>query len=129
MDGHSLAFDKAKSKVIHILTKYNKNHSCELTNWRSMNMLKVCATDQKILIGYLKEKGDDKMPVEKADVLARLNDDIKYKQEPTLLLYLQKKGKTVIEAKDYLRVREAQHKTVEQVVEDVHDTTNEAEIV
>ena len=129
MDYHSLAFDKAKSKVIHILTKYNKNHSCELTNWRSMNMSKVCATDQKILIGYLKEKGDDKMPVEKADVLARLNDDIKYKQEPTLLLYLQKKGKTVIEAKDYLRVREAQHKTVEQVVEDVHDTTNEAEIV
>ena len=55
-------------------------------------MSKICTTDQKILIGYLKLKGDSKLPTTPAAIQNRLIEDIRKRMDPTLKDYLVNKG-------------------------------------
>jgi len=58
-----------------------------------MNMSNVCATDQKTLIGWLKRKGDAKIPNMSEQLTNRVVTDVRLKPEPALVQYLTNKGK------------------------------------
>ena len=58
-----------------------------------------------------------------------MNDDIKYRNEPNILSYFLKRGKTEIEAREYIRVRMEQSEAVRVAVNDPYDTIHETEVV
>lgn len=59
-----------------------------------MDMIKVCITEQKILIGYLKSKGDSKLLSTPTVIYTRLIESIRKSIDPTLSDYLANKGKS-----------------------------------
>jgi len=65
-------------------------------------MSSVCATDQKILIGWLRQKGDAKIPGDSRELMNRVVTDASMKVELTLVQYLTNKGKSEADISTYL---------------------------
>lgn len=55
-------------------------------------MTRVCVTDQKFLISYLRRNGDAKVPDAAAEILVRLTRDVNQKTDPSIVDYLINKG-------------------------------------
>ena len=108
LDKHKVAYEKRKEDINTILAKYNTKYKCDLVNWRAMNMSNVCATDQKILIGWLRRKGDAKIPSDGRGLTNRVVTDARLKAEPTLVQYLTNKGKSEADISTYLGLTAAQ---------------------
>ena len=103
LDSHKVSFSKSKTHIDSIVNKYNKKHGTNLTNWRSMDLSRVCMTDQKYLISYLKRKGGAKVP-DTGSIFDRLMHDMRTKKDPTLVEYLLNKGKSEEDIAVYLGV-------------------------
>jgi len=67
-----------------------------------MNISNACATDQKILIRWLRRKGDTKIPSDSSKLTNRVVIDARMKAEPTLVQYLANKGKIEANISTYL---------------------------
>ena len=106
MDKHAVSFQKSITNVTTIIDKYNKNNK-ELTVWWDMKMSKICITDQNILIGYLKLKGDSKLTTTPAAIQNRLIEDIRKGMDHTLKDYLVNKGRSQDDINTFLdRIKE-----------------------
>ena len=108
LDKHTVVYEKQKEDINIILAKYNTKYKCDLVNWQAMNISNVCATDQKILIGWLMRKGDAKIPSDGRGLTNRVVTAARLKAEPTLVQYLTNKGKSEAEISTYLDLTVAQ---------------------
>ena len=73
-----------------------------------MAMSNVCTTDQKVLVGWLKRKGNAKIPSDCRELTNNLVTDARTRVEPTLAQYLANKGKSKTEISTYLGLTMAQ---------------------
>ena len=62
LDKHKVVYLKRKEDISTILVKYNTKYECDLLDWRKMTMSNVCVTDHNVLIGWLRRRGDPKVP-------------------------------------------------------------------
>ena len=102
LEKHKVVYQKRKEDINIFLVKYNTKHKRDLINWQTMNMTHVYATDEKLLIGWLRRKGDAKIPSDSRKLTNRLATDARVKAEPTLVQYLANKGKGETDISAYL---------------------------
>lgn len=76
-----------------------------------MDIGRICITDQKYLIYYLRRKDDTKVPDTPAKTLTRLIRDIDTKTDPSIVEYLINKGKSEEDITSFLGV-EVSHLTL-----------------